>query len=275
MKSSIWPTDLKGALVFVWIVLIHVTALVGLFMYSWPGWPMLMASLSLVLLGGIGCTVCYHRALAHQSLTLNPFVQAVGIFFAMLTGVTPPGAWIPNHRYHHAMADTREDPSSPIWHGLWASHFAWYWQAAEPVPAKYNAGLGSFSLRIWEWLMPPIFILAFFGGAVFGLRGFFWLGAIRMVFAFHANSLVNSICHNETTFSGTTGSSRNVWWVAFPLLLLGENWHRNHHSSPGSARLGWNWRQPDLGYVLILALEKLGLATDVRITRALEMADGD
>ncbi len=33
---------------------------------------------------------------------------------------------------------------------------------------------------------------------------------------------------------------------------------------PGSARLGWSWRQPDAGYLLILALEKLGLATDVR-----------
>jgi len=46
--------------------------------------------------------------------------------------------------------------------------------------------------------------------------------------------------------------------------LQGENWHRNHHARPGSARLGWNWRQPDAGYVVILALEKLGLATDVR-----------
>jgi len=47
-------------------------------------------------------------------------------------------------------------------------------------------------------------------------------------------------------------------------LFQGENWHRNHHARPGSARLGWNWRQPDGGYVFILALEKLGLATNVR-----------
>jgi fatty-acid desaturase len=47
-------------------------------------------------------------------------------------------------------------------------------------------------------------------------------------------------------------------------LFQGENWHRNHHARPGSARLGWTWRQPDAGYVLILALEKLGLATDIR-----------
>jgi stearoyl-CoA desaturase (delta-9 desaturase) len=47
-------------------------------------------------------------------------------------------------------------------------------------------------------------------------------------------------------------------------LFQGENWHRNHHARPGSARLGWSWRQPDAGYMLILALEKFGLATDVR-----------
>ena len=59
-------------------------------------------------------------------------------------------------------------------------------------------------------------------------------------------------------------SSRNVRWLALMHMLQGENWHRNHHSRPGSARLGGSWRQPDIGYALILGLEKLGLATEVR-----------
>ena len=37
-------------------------------------------------------------------------------------------------------------------------------------------------------------------------------------------------------------------------------WHRNHHGSPSSPRLGAGWRQPDLGYWTIAALEKIGLA---------------
>ncbi|MGZ6243317.1 MAG: hypothetical protein ACXWN9_12145, partial [Candidatus Binataceae bacterium] len=33
------------------------------------------------------------------------------------------------------------------------------------------------------------------------------------------------------------------------------------------ARLGWSWRQPDVGYLAICLLEKIGLANDVRRLR--------
>jgi stearoyl-CoA desaturase (delta-9 desaturase) len=98
----------------------------------------------------------------------------------------------------------------------------------------------------------------------FSPAAFFWLGAIRLCFALHAQCFVNSVCHTEPGIMVGEDSSRNVKWLALMHLLQGENWHRNHHARPGSARLGWNWRQPDAGYVVILALEKLGLATDVR-----------
>jgi fatty-acid desaturase len=264
MKSSIWPREFKGILVFTWILVIHVTALVGLVIYPLPGWRLLLGTTILAFLGGEGATVCYHRALAHRSVKLHPAVQSLLIFFAMLTGVTPPRSWIPNHRLHHATADSPDDPSSPVWHGLWFAHVVWYWQPDVPIPAKYGADLDAFSLRIWEWLMAPVFLLAFFGGALVSLCGFFWLGAIRLVFTFHANSFVNSVCHTQPGIAAGRDSSRNVWWVALPLLLLGENWHRNHHTVPGSAGLGWSWRQPDLGYLTVLGLEKLGLAIDVR-----------
>lgn len=263
-SSPLWPTESKGILVFAWVLLIHVTAIAGLVMYPLPGWPLLLGALTLALLGGAGATICYHRALAHRSVKVHPAVQAILIFFAMLTGVTPPGVWIPNHRFHHATADSRDDPSSPVWHGLWFSHLGWYWQASSSLDAKYSADLQAFSVRIWERLLVPIFLLAFFGGSLISLRAFFWLGAIRLVFTLHANSFVNSICHTHPDIATGHDSSRNVWWVAFPLLLLGENWHRNHHRFPSSARIGLNWRQPDLGYVFIVALEKVGLATDVR-----------
>ena len=264
IRSPMWPTESKGILVFTWLLTIHITAVVGLALYPLPGWQLLLGAMTLALLGGAGATICYHRALAHRSVRLHPAVQAILIFFAMLTGVTPPGNWIPNHRFHHAAADTRDDPSSPVWHGLWFAHLGWYWQADGIIESKYGSDLQAFSVRIWARLLVPIFLLAYFGGALMSLRAFFWLGAIRLVFTLHANSFVNSICHTEPDSLPGEDSSRNVWWVAFPLLFLGENWHRNHHRFPSSARIGFNWRQPDVGYLLIVALEKVGLATDVR-----------
>jgi fatty-acid desaturase len=50
-------------------------------------------------------------------------------------------------------------------------------------------------------------------------------------------------------------------------FFQGENWHRNHHARPGSARLGLTWRQPDVGYVMICVLENIGLASEVRRPR--------
>jgi stearoyl-CoA desaturase (delta-9 desaturase) len=126
------------------------------------------------------------------------------------------------------------------------------------------ADLEAPSLRIWDWLLVPIFLIAFLAGALFSLRGFFWLGAIRLTFTFHANSLVNSICHNRPDLNSEQNASCNVWWVMLPLLMLGENWHRNHHRFPSSARIGWSWLQPDLGYLVIIGLEKVGLASEVR-----------
>jgi len=60
-------------------------------------------------------------------------------------------------------------------------------------------------------------------------------------------------------------SSKNLWWLG-PLQLTawGENWHRNHHSNAGSARLGLRWWQPDVGWYLIWALEAVGLASGVK-----------
>lgn len=67
---------------------------------------------------------------------------------------------------------------------------------------------------------------------------------------------------------GLVLGSKNVWWLG-PLQLTawGENWHKNHHSNPGSARLGLCWWQPDIGWYLIYALESAGFASNVKRPR--------
>ena len=111
--------------------------------------------------------------------------------------------------------------------------------------------------------------MSYFGGLYFGLAAFFWLGAIRLVFSLHAQCFVNSVCHTEPDTPMGEDSSRNVRWLALMHFFQGENWHRNHHARPGLARLGWTWRQPDVGYLVICILEKLGLVSDVRRSRTL------
>ena len=263
-----------GIGVFLWIVLIHVTALVGLIMYPMPGWPMFLGAIGLAFIGGLGTTVCYHRAIAHRSLTLTPWVRGVLTFVAMFNGSGAPASWASRHRQHHANADTPDDISSPVYGGFWWAHLRWLWQTGPSPLDRYGRDLQSPSYRLWRYLQVPILALAYFGPLYFGPAAFFWLGAIRLCFGLHAQCFVNSVCHTEPGIQAGEDSSRNVAWLAVVHLLQGENWHRNHHSRPGSARLGWSWREPDLGYLVILGLERLGLASDVRHATPLDRTGG-
>jgi stearoyl-CoA desaturase (delta-9 desaturase) len=152
-------------------------------------------------------------------------------------------------------------------HGFWWAHLRWLWQAETPSAERYCPDLSGFGYRMWQPIQPVLLTLSYFAGLYFGLAAFFWLGAIRLVFALHAQCFVNSVCHTEPNTPLGEDSSRNVHWLAAMQLFQGENWHRNHHARPALARLGWNWRQPDAGYLLICVLERIGLASDVRRVR--------
>jgi stearoyl-CoA desaturase (delta-9 desaturase) len=261
-----WRTTSEDAFTLGWIVLIHLTAAIGLVLFPLPGWRLLGAAFALAWIGGIGTTVCYHRAVAHRALSLKPWAFAILTFFAVLNGSGKPITWVSGHRLHHATADTDDDISSPR-HGFLWSHLRWLWQAGIPEIDRFCVDLNRPMYKVWNFLQPPILALSYFGGLWFGWPAFFWLGSIRLVFALHAQCFVNSICHTEPTAALGEDSSRNVSWLAAMHLFQGENWHRNHHARPGSAQLGWTWRQPDLGYLTICALEKIGAATDVRRLR--------
>ena len=256
---------------FGWMVLIHVAALVGVILCPLPGWRIAFAAWAVYFLGGLGTTVCFHRALAHKTVKLNPVVRDVLIFLAMMNGSGSPLSWVANHRLHHAKSDTPEDISSPRIGGFWWSHLRWLWQAGAAPVSKYCKELNTPAYRKWSKLQIPLFAVAFLMGTPFfllgpkiGLAAFFWFGPIRLVWALHAQCFVNSICHLRPGVPMGEPTARNVPWLGVMHAFQGEQWHQNHHDRPGSARLGFNPGQLDVGWLTIVALEKLGLAKDVR-----------
>src|SRR5260370_35691969 len=63
----------------------------------------------------------------------------------------------------------------------------------------------------------------------------------------------------------------NDWWLGpFQLTAWGENWHQNHHTHAGSARLGLRWYQTDIGWYFIWMLEAGGPAHSGKPPRARE-----
>ena len=260
-----WWKPAKGdGPTFFYIVLIHVLALIGLVFFPMPGWKVIVATVAIGWLGGLGVTVGYHRALAHTALRLHPVVRHLLIFFAMFVGSGSPDSWTANHRQHHARVETPEDISSPWIGGFWWAHLRWLWQAG-PVPLdRWCPDLDKPQYKFWNRIQIPLLAVSLFFGLAFGVAAFFWLGPMRLVASLHAQCFVNSIAHMREGRKPGEDSSQNIAWLAPVHFFQGENWHGNHHAKPSSARFGWRPWEIDFGYYTIVVLERLGLATGVQ-----------
>lgn len=247
-----------------WIVLIHVTAIVGLILYPWPGLTVVLAAWGLKFLGGLGTTVAYHRSLAHKAVRLHRIVEGLLVGFAIFNGSGAPATWTANHRSHHANAETERDISSPRIGGFWWAHLRWLWQSSQSPLQRWAPDFETPYWRFWTRAQVPLLALSFFVGLPFGWAAFFWMGAIRLTFSLHAQCFVNSLAHMKRGVAEGEDSSQNMTWLGLVHSFQGENWHGNHHAFPNSARLGLKPAQLDIGWYLIVALEKFGLADRVR-----------
>jgi fatty-acid desaturase len=184
----------------------------------------------------------------------------------MFNGSGAPASWVAYHRHHHARTDTPDDISSPKQGGFWWAHLRWLYQSAPADKQRWCPELNRGAYKVWTWAETPVILLSLFCGLVLGWQGFFWVGAIRLVYSLHMQCFVNSLTHLGHSDDGD--SSQNLWWLG-PLQLTawGENWHRNHHANAGSARFGQRWWQTDIGWYFICALEAVGLASNVKRPR--------
>lgn len=251
-----------------YIVLVHLLAVVGIILFPLPSLPVLAVALVITTIGGVGTSVCYHRCLSHRSLRLNRIVENVLIFFTIYNASGEPMGWVANHRHHHAKADTEEDVSSPRHGGFWWAHIRWVYQWSGSEVSRWCPDLDKPRYRIWRRLQTPVIALSVTSGLVMGWEGFFWIGAIRLVYALHFQMFVNSLLHMTPGLPEGVDSSRNIAWLG-PLQLgaWGENWHQNHHSDANTARFGRKWWQIDIGWYVIQGLKALGLASDVKPPR--------
>ena len=264
-EQPIWKPAPGKWPVLAFLVLIHALALAGVILFPLPGWKVFGVALALMILGGFGTTVVYHRMLAHRTLKLNKGVENFLTFWAMFNGSGNPASWVAYHRLHHSHVDTPDDISSPTQGGFWWAHLRWLYQTPMADTKRWCPDLRTPSYRMWSLVEMPLIVVSLSSGLLLGLgwAGFFWVGAVRLVYALHLQCLVNSLTHLGEGADGD--HSQNVWWLGpFQLAAWGENWHRNHHSYAGSARLGLRWWELDMGWYLILMLEAVGLASHVK-----------
>jgi stearoyl-CoA desaturase (Delta-9 desaturase) len=172
--------------------------------------------------------------------------------------------WAAYHRRHHAHADREGDPHSPR-EGLLHAHVGWLFKASPTERARYCKRLLEDRVVVFVDRTAPVWAIVGLAipYAVAGWKGLLWGGLVRIAFTNHVTFAVNSICHMYGSRSFTTkDDSRNNLLVG--LLGFGEGWHNNHHAFPRAAYHGFGRRQPDLSGLVIRALERVGLAWDVK-----------
>ena len=211
-----WVPAPGKAGILLYLVLIHLLALIGLIVFPWPGFRILGLTILLIILGGLGTTVCYHRTLAHRAVKLNKVVEHALIFCAMFNGSGAPLSWTAYHRLHHSKADTPEDISSPQQGGFWWAHLRWLYQSAPADAKKWCPDLNRRSYKLWTYAEVPLLVLSLLCGLPLGWPAFFWLGGIRLVYSLHMQCFVNSVTHLDRASEGD--SSKNVWWLG-PMQL--------------------------------------------------------
>ena len=257
------------------LVIFHILAVVALFYTTWQAVVVAVALHWICIGWGIG--MGYHRLHTHRSYTVPKPVEYFLAVCGTLTLQGGPIFWTAVHRVHHQRSDKTGDPHTPR-DGKWWSHILWTifgeeLNANTEVMGKYAPDLMKDRfyrvLNSWHWV--PLVLLGLALLAVGGWPWALWGVFLRVVVGLHCTWLVNSATHLwGTRRFETSDDSKNSWWVA--LITFGEGWHNNHHAYPTSARHGLVWRELDLSWIQIRLLASLGLASDIRVPTADQIA---
>ncbi|XP_023526900.1 palmitoyl-monogalactosyldiacylglycerol delta-7 desaturase, chloroplastic-like [Cucurbita pepo subsp. pepo] len=278
----------REKLVTVTFSIIHILCIFAPFQFTWNAFWVAVALY--VISGLFGITISYHRNLSHRSFNLPKWLEYLFAYCGTHAFQGDPIDWVSTHRCHHQNADTERDPHSPT-QGFWFSYLIWFLDSitlTNKVCPEYfidrkDTKKGVFTLVLKygrpnnvsdlekqtfyrfihdTYILHPIalaILLYFVGGTPFVI----WGMCVRIVMLFHTTFMVNSICHSWGKQQWNTKDlSRNNWWLS--LISFGEAWHNNHHAFEYSARIGVEWWQLDIGWYVILFLQTIGVATDVK-----------
>jgi len=246
----------------------------------WVGWSpvAVLACVLAYVVRMFAITAFYHRYFAHRSFKTNRFWQFCFAVLGNASAQRGPLWWASHHRLHHRHSDNEQDIHSPISHGLFWSHMAWFmsrkgYQTDYKVIKDWSRFPELRWLNRFDAVVPVLFGTCMFVLGVWlesawpqlgtnGAQMLVWGFFVSTVLLFHGTFTINSLGHlwGKRRFK-TKDQSRNNPWLA--VITLGEGWHNNHHRFAVSARQGFYWYEVELTYYAVKVLSWLRIVRDL------------
>jgi len=255
----------------IWIGSMTLTALIaGPLLFSWDAFAVFLVGCAITLCAGH--SVGMHRRLIHNSFECPLWLEYLMVYSGVLVGMAGPFGLMHQHDLRD-WAQRQPNCHDYLKHGRSFWRDAW-WQLHcdleldraprfQPEPRIASDRVYLWMERTWMWQQLPVALILFAFG---GWSWVVWGVAARVTVCVTGHWLIGYFAHNEGPMrwrvNGAGVQGHDVPIAA--LLSMGESWHNNHHAYPGSARIGLNDDQPDPGWWFVLALERLGLAWDIK-----------
>jgi len=240
----------------------------GPLFFTWGAFALFMGTSALTLCAGH--SVGLHRRLIHNSFACPLWVEYGCVYLGVLVGMAGP---IGMMRVHDLRDWAQRQPACHDYfaHRSSLARDGWHQLHCELVldrPPLFRLEPRVARDRVYAWLerhwMAQQAPWALLFLALGGVPWVVWGVCARVAVCVTGHWLVGHFAHRR---GGQTWQVDGACVQGFDvriagLVSMGESWHNNHHAFPGSARIGLEPGQIDLGWAMLLVLERLGVAWD-------------
>lgn len=254
----------------VWIGSMTLSAVIfGPLFFTWSAFLLFLVTTGVTLCAGH--SVGMHRRLIHNSFQCPLWLEHLCVYLGTLVGMAGPIGmmklhdlrdWAQRQPACHGYFAHRAGFWRDAWHQMHCELVLWNPPAFRLEPRIANDRVYAWMERRWMAQQLPWAMLFF---AIGGMPWLVWGVFARVTVGVTGHWLVGHFAHRE---GGQTWIVEGACVQGFDvkvagLISMGESWHNNHHAYPGSAKLGLEPGQVDLGWLLLRGFERLGWAWNI------------
>ena len=251
----------------IWIGSMSLTALfLGPIYFTWSAFALFTATCAITLCAGHSLGM--HRRLIHNSFVCPLWLEYLCVYLGVLVGMAGPIGmirlhdmrdWAQRQQACHDYFAHRSGFWRDGWHQL-------HCRLDLALPPEFRLERRLADDPVYGWLertwMAQQFPWAILFFAVGGMPWLVWGVCARVAVCVTGHWLVGHYAHREGGQTWVVGGAcvQGYDVKLAGLISMGESWHNNHHAFPGSAKLGLEPGQIDLGWMLLTLFERMGLA---------------